>query len=144
MAKIQIRQGVFETNSSSTHSITMCDAVMFRKWTRGELYMNLNEEGDKQFLLVDVAKKWNKDFILNNPDKTTYFDRFKKEDDDDEYDGDYEIDELGYVIDSEYAEHCYISYNQWCDMHTYYDIYSADYETKSGDKITAFGYYGHD
>lgn len=136
MAKIQIRQGVFETNSSSTHSITMCESSSFKKWKDGELYINLNKEGDEQFLLTDVAKKWNKDFILNNHDKITWFTKENYED--------YETDELGYVIDCSYARYCYISYNQWCTMFNCYDIYSNDYETKSGDKITAFGYYGHD
>ena len=136
MAKIQIRQGVFETNSSSTHSITMCESSSFKKWKEGELYINLNKEGDEQFLLTDVAKKWNKDFILNNHDKITWFTKENYEN--------YETDELGYVIDCSYADYCYISYNQWCTMFNCYDIYSNDYETKSGDKITAFGYYGHD
>lgn len=136
MAKIQIRQGVFETNSSSTHSITMCESSSFNKWKDGELYINLDKEGDEQFLLTDVAKKWNKDFILNNHDKITWFTKENYED--------YETDELGYVIDYEYARYCYISYDQWCNMFNCYEIYSNDYETKSGDKITAFGYYGHD
>ena len=136
MAKIQIRQGVFETNSSSTHSITMCESSSFNKWKDGELYINLNKEGDEQFLLADVAKKWNKDFILNNHDKITWFTKENYEN--------YETDELGYVIDYSYADYCYISYDQWCNMFNCYDIYSNDYETKSGDKITAFGYYGHD
>lgn len=35
--KRQIRKGVFETNSSSTHSITMCTKTDFDKWKNGEL-----------------------------------------------------------------------------------------------------------
>lgn len=33
----QIRRNVFETNSSSTHSITMCMKSEFDKWVKGEL-----------------------------------------------------------------------------------------------------------
>ena len=33
----QIRRNVFETNSSSTHSITMCMKSEFDKWVGGEL-----------------------------------------------------------------------------------------------------------
>ena len=33
----QIRRNVFETNSSSTHSITMCMKSEFDKWVDGEL-----------------------------------------------------------------------------------------------------------
>ena len=35
--KRQIRQRVFETNSSSTHSITMCMKSDYDKWVAGEL-----------------------------------------------------------------------------------------------------------
>lgn len=33
----QVRHGVFETNSSSTHSITICTNDEFEKFKRGEL-----------------------------------------------------------------------------------------------------------
>jgi len=33
--KRQIRRSVFETNSSSTHSITMCSNTDFEKWENG-------------------------------------------------------------------------------------------------------------
>lgn len=141
---IQIRQGVFETNSSSTHSITMCDSLQYKKWVLGELYIHMNKTGNEQFLPAELAKKWNKELILNNPKVAEYFDKIENYDEDDEYDGDYELDELGYVIDCEYAENCYISYEQWCNMYSYFEIYEAGYETISGDRITAFGYYGHD
>ena len=43
--KRQIRRGVFETNSSSTHSITMCSNKEYEKWENGEvLYW---QDGDK-------------------------------------------------------------------------------------------------
>lgn len=34
----QVRRGVFETNSSSVHSITMCMKSDYDKWVNGELY----------------------------------------------------------------------------------------------------------
>lgn len=34
---IQVRQGVFETNSSSTHSITMCTKNEFNEWADGKI-----------------------------------------------------------------------------------------------------------
>ena len=36
--KRQIRRGVFETNSSSVHSITMCMKSDYDRWVNGELY----------------------------------------------------------------------------------------------------------
>ena len=38
--KRQIRRGVFETNSSSVHSLTMCMKSDFDKWVSGELVWN--------------------------------------------------------------------------------------------------------
>ena len=35
--KRQIRHGVFETNSSSTHSICICTKNDYEKWKKGEL-----------------------------------------------------------------------------------------------------------
>lgn len=36
MTKIQVRKGLFETNSSSVHSIVMCSDSDFEKWKNGE------------------------------------------------------------------------------------------------------------
>ena len=44
MAKIQIRKGLFETNSSSVHSLVMCDGSDFEKWKRGELVFSKDTE----------------------------------------------------------------------------------------------------
>lgn len=37
---LQIRQGVFETNSSSVHSLTMCSDQEMNDWINGKLYFN--------------------------------------------------------------------------------------------------------
>ena len=44
--KISIRRGVFETNSSSTHSLTMCSEDMFR--------VILEENIEKQYKQVAI------------------------------------------------------------------------------------------
>lgn len=38
--KRQIRLGVFESNSSMTHSLQMCTKEQFEKWKRGEVWWN--------------------------------------------------------------------------------------------------------
>lgn len=93
-----IRNNVFETNSSSTHSLTIVDSQDFIDWVDGLLYYNPEEE---IFVKAD----------------------FNKEDGNDLYT--YEEWEEAYVGD-------------------YFETFSDDYTTKSGDSITAFGYYGHD
>ena len=37
---IQIRRNVFETNSSSTHSITLCSVEDYNAWQEGKMYMH--------------------------------------------------------------------------------------------------------
>lgn len=36
--KRQIRMGVWETNSSLCHSLTMCTKEQFEKWKNGEIW----------------------------------------------------------------------------------------------------------
>ena len=57
-----IRRGVFETNSSSTHSITMCSKEDYDKWESGDVYLNdgsgwasLSTNKDKQFVTKEEA-----------------------------------------------------------------------------------------
>lgn len=40
----QIRKGVFETNSSSTHSITICTQEEFDKFKKGELIYDTRDD----------------------------------------------------------------------------------------------------
>ena len=37
--KRQIRRGVFETNSSSTHSLTMCSKSEYDEFEKGNMYI---------------------------------------------------------------------------------------------------------
>ena len=57
--KKQIRRGVFETNSSSMHSLTMCSEEEFEQWKNGELLFD--EWGSESFVkansLSDDDKK---------------------------------------------------------------------------------------
>ena len=46
-----MRRGVFETNSSSTHSLTICTEEEFEKWQNGELLFD----------------RWNDCFIEERP-----------------------------------------------------------------------------
>ncbi len=60
--KRQVRRGVFETNSSSTHSLIMCSEEEFEAWKRGEVLFQ--EYGKENFIsttkLSEHDKKWHK------------------------------------------------------------------------------------
>ena len=75
-----IRRGTFETNSSSTHSITMCKESDFDKWKNGELYYCqddgkfYDEEGKikiiKEHIIYNRAKYDNGNYTYK--DKTVW------------------------------------------------------------------------
>ena len=54
--KKQIRFGVFETNSSTTHTLTICTKEEFEKWQNGELLFDYYK--DK---LVEKPQDWEED-----------------------------------------------------------------------------------
>ena len=60
----QIRTGLFETNSSSTHTLTMCSDEEYKDWLDGKLLYGIMEEG-----LVNYDKDLPEDAYLT---KKTY------------------------------------------------------------------------
>lgn len=120
--KIQIRRGVFETNSSSVHSITMCSKEDYERWENGELL--LKRWGGK---LVDV----------NDPEVAKERADYEAELEE------WEKDENHSRWDKPYTELLtYDEFNDWDFMD--YDTFCTEYKTSNGDVVVAFGYYGHD
>ena len=81
----QVRQKVFETNSSSVHSLTLCSLEDWNRWERGEVYFdgwdNAFVEVEKDDESPDVKEENNKAYhdehIFQSPDD--YFDYYKNE-----------------------------------------------------------------
>ena len=96
--KRQIRKGVFETNSSMTHALTICTEEEYDKWKNGELLM---DNWDEKLVPADEVP-----------------------DDADEYD--------------------YMTYDGYLDYNCGLEHYSKSFTTPNGDRMVAFGYYGHD
>lgn len=65
--KRQIRRGVFETNSSSTHSLTMCTESDFEKWLNGELVWSRWDDE-----LVPITSKVRESMDNNEREYLTY------------------------------------------------------------------------
>lgn len=124
--KKQIRRGVFETNSSSVHSITMCSQDEYSKWERGEVYKSRYGSGGfktRDEIIEELKSKahWKtNEFIYKDVDWN-----------DKEY-----VDEL--IKDNEYAT----EEQFWEDIE--YETFDKTYITPSGETIIAFGYYGED
>ena len=118
-----IRRGTFETNSSSTHSITMCKESDFDKWKNGEMYWDRWNESlvSKEEVEKEMAKL-KEEFISEHPD-------YDKDDIDwEEQLEDYLNSDKEYYTYEEFNNYDYIEYE------TFEDSY---------DGVVAFGYYGY-
>ena len=136
--KRQTRRAVFETNSSSVHSLTICDSDTFKKWKNGELLYDkwhdefiksipelsdAQKEDAKASYIQEMGEYWKEWDDLSEEEKESWHQKYAKE----------------HELISEDAK----TYTSYFD-NEYYDTYAEDYTTKSGDKIVCFGYYGHD
>lgn len=127
--KRQVRRGVFETNSSSTHSITMCMKSDYDRWNNGEGFFYIGSG----FGFPDDNKPqkghfYTKDEVLNFLKVCRYCpDNVDWGDED-------EVKELlreNEFIDCEYEN----DYLEW---------YEDEFTTPNGDTVVAFGEYGYD
>ena len=129
--KKQIRKNVFETNSSSTHSLTLCSKEEFDAWERGE---TLFDEWNETFIpipeLSEEVKEEAKDWYMKN--KVKY-----KKDWDDLSDKEKQELYIDYAVRNGETYEEYMNNN---DLETF----ERTYTTKSGDEIVAFGQYGYD
>lgn len=62
---IQIRKNVFETNSSSTHSMTIVKKEEYDKWVKGEYYLWVD---DWEFILKEEALVIREDLFKQGKD----------------------------------------------------------------------------
>lgn len=135
--KRQIRRGVYETNSSSTHSLTMCSEEEFEQWKNGELLFdewgsesfvkaNSLSDDDKKYATQDYENhkdEFSKDWSdLSESAKEKYYTKYAKENN---------------IVDEDAK-----TYEEW--RHSNFETFVDRYTSKSGDKIVAFGKYGYD
>lgn len=122
---IKVRQGTFETNSSSTHSITMCMESDYEKWKNGEMYW---DKWNDSLVSKDEVEKENdklrEQFISEHPDFDETDEEWKEELED-------------YIND--YSD--YYTYEDFNDLE--YETYKDTFKTPNGEEVIAFGYYGY-
>ena len=123
---IQIRQNIFETNSSSTHSLTICREDEFDKWKNGEIYLIIDYPWSAEETKEVEAMK-NKTFI-------------SKED---------AIIILEQCADKYDFKDLFSTYNNFFYDYDYYDDSLNRYQKEYTDNQTnvtyiAFGKYGYD
>lgn len=127
----QIRRGVFETNSSSVHSLTMCMADDFDKWRSGDMLWD--RWGDKFVTNADADKllaDYRNDFLSENPDYIR---------DDEEWE-----DKFNRYLRYNYDKQFY-TYDEFNDYdYIEFETFVGHFTTPNGERIVSFGYYGHD
>ena len=122
--KTQIRRSIFETNSSSVHSITMVSGSEYDKWKNGELFY------DK-----DTGNLVTKEEIEKI-----------KEDDKKRYESyGWQFDELEYDYTREDSNIRFLTYNKFFDLsYIHHETFTDNYKTKNGEEVVAFGFYGYE
>lgn len=130
--KRQIRRGVFETNSSSTHSLTLMLATDYDRWNEGDVFLFRGSgwgypEGNK-------PQKNN----IYTKEEAIAFEKLNKY-----VPNDFDWDDEDGVMER-------LHDNEWFDSEYFWDYYCEEYETfedtmttPNGDKVIAFGYYGY-
>jgi len=108
-----IRRGVFETNSSSTHSITMCAAEDYEAWKQGKMYFD--SRNDKFLTMDDILEKFSD---LNLPPNRNN-------------------------VDDVLKDHDIFSYKGYFENESELEDFSGTFTTKGGEKVMAFGKYGY-
>lgn len=136
--KHSIRYGVFETNSSSVHSLTMCSEEDFNKWKSGEYLFNTYEEKFVlPFALSDKDKqKAKEEYVRNQSDYMKDWEELS-ETAREKYFNDYA--EKKDLFDY-YGNKTYDAYFDNYDLETF----EQRYTTNSGEVIVAFGRFGYD
>ena len=117
---IKIRNSVFETNSSSTHSIIICSQAEYEQLEAGDLF--IKRYSDKLITYGDALRELHQyagaKYDLHDMTREEIIDLFS------EYD-------IAETLDQFYDDE-------------YLDNFSVDYQTMGGEKIVAFGKYGRD
>lgn len=124
--KRTIRRGVFETNSSSVHSLTMCSNEEYSKW-KSEECLYWEEEGvfDTKENIINELKNKRCSWV----NKELYYPNTDWNDEDSVYDV---FNDEGIQTMKEYFDN------------GDYETFNNTYTTPNGEVVHAFGYYGHD
>lgn len=119
---LNIRGKVFETNSSSVHTLAIAKENEYEQWVNGELlYLDVdsvyfpNEVPSKQFFTLEEAKEF-----------FNYLRTFNEYLDDNDFDT------------------TFVTFNHYIYSDYWLENYSERHETESGDRIVVFGKYGRD
>lgn len=128
--KRQIRYGVFETNSSSTHSLTMMMKDDYVRWGKENLYLYTGYSYGWDFNKPIRGTLYTKEEAIKFVKNSRY------------YKNRYGIDYEGEVGDDYLKDSGFITSDD--EDSGYLDTFYEEFTTPSGETIVAFGEYGYD
>lgn len=131
---INIRTGVWETNSSSVHSLIMTDEDTYKKLERGDLLIGgYNTDFEDEFITYEQAYQTLKELFEKYPDFYAEY-------------GVTDLDECtrDYIEEIMGREDIAYTLDTYGGSGNYYEKFEDFYTTPKGEKVVAFGYYGHD
>lgn len=160
-----IRNSIFETNSSSTHSLTMCMKETYDKWKNGELFFM---QDDNTFYTPEERKNMMKQSLIKNKTESHHIRQEDEEGNFKGYDSHYiykgvdlntqeahftqenldeitdemlkEADDNGEI---DYYFDVPVSYEEYMnslDLESYYE----EFVTPEKETVVGFGYFGYD
>lgn len=144
-----IREGVFETNSSSTHSITMCMKSDYEKWQDGLLKLIPQEE---RFLTLEECETYIKECSLISKtvhdwseDTYTYKGKVLKKEDllTEEYLSTVTDEDISNWLDDACTDEKPLTFEEYGDCYDDLEYYEDSFTTPSGEEVIAFGNYGY-
>ena len=129
---INYRCGIFETNSSSTHSLFFATDKEYKDFTSGKTVLDRDNDtfvpwNEAIETIIDLTKKNGYENLINDDGAPVTFEEFRALD----------KEEQSYWM----RDWDYIAYN---DMGKYLEYYDASYTTEHGDTVYVFGEYGND
>lgn len=133
----QVRRCVFETNSSSMHTLTLtiCSKEEYEGWQRGELIYDTWEE---KLVSKDSVNVFSEADIIKY--YSTQKEQFWK---DWEQLSEEEKEEFRSIYHKKFdRSDSYLDYNEYDSYYANYEYFEQAYTTKNNDEIVAFGYYG--
>ena len=111
---IQVRKNVFETNSSSTHSLVMAVASEFDKWVEGKVYYC-------EWAWGDLKGRFESGKFYSVEEVEAYYEAMGEERDSD----------------------CFKTYDEFCES-DYLEVSEYSYTTPGGETVCAVAKYGYD
>lgn len=125
--KRQVRRGVFETNSSSVHSLTMCSKSEYDEFEKGNMY--IERWGSRIYSKEELIEKFKE-----MRDWRTKELKYSGVDWNNEEEFNRVLEETDFVTGDKY----------WDIVSEEYETFEESYTGKNGESVVAFGYYGHD